>query len=447
MKQYNAGAVSEYKVEGLRSNARYYARLYAYDPVKKLKSPPTQSIAVKTKRSGDDYDSDVDIDDVISGDIVVKDTAVVRGVWTVRITGANADRFVEQVGGDRTLDYFLDVRKPPSKAQRVNVLISVRVYEALTDLKENLIVVTEGSRLVIRPNTITRSMAGRQGDFNYELGILFNDTPENASVKNINIKSQITGIQLSVSDGTNPVPVSRFNMPLKVIIPYTDKAWYREGVTSGIAYDAGSSAWDRLHTRAAYDADSSSGHLEFELASPSRIAVADRGSDFFDDIYGNRYEDSINNVAAVHKLKSVSGRSFNPNGRAGLGDAVKLVLDIMDYSYGSNYMSTAVKSGLIQSADQKSASSSCTREKAIVMIMRAYEIKTGETAAPSDGYSDMYSDMQDVGTSSLSKVRFAVENGLAVSQSSDRLGPKSYITRAEFMAMAERMLVLAGEVD
>ena len=77
-KQWNTivGEVSEYTVEGLLSNHRYYARLYAYDREKGLRSEPTYSVTVRTKSSSEDYDSGQDIDDAITGDFVEKDEKI-----------------------------------------------------------------------------------------------------------------------------------------------------------------------------------------------------------------------------------------------------------------------------------------------------------------------------------------------------------------------------------
>ena len=64
--------VSEYTVDGLLSNHRYYARLYAYDREKGLRSEPTYSVTVRTKSSSEDYDSGQEIDDAITGILLKK---------------------------------------------------------------------------------------------------------------------------------------------------------------------------------------------------------------------------------------------------------------------------------------------------------------------------------------------------------------------------------------
>ena len=50
-----------YTLSGLISNRRYYARLYAYNPVSKLRSEPTRTIMVITNKSKSEYDSSYDL--------------------------------------------------------------------------------------------------------------------------------------------------------------------------------------------------------------------------------------------------------------------------------------------------------------------------------------------------------------------------------------------------
>lgn len=451
-KEYAAGAVSELMVEGLRSNCRYFARLYAFDPSTGLRSDPTRSIAVKTLRSIDDYDSDVDIDAVIPGDIVVKETKAVKGIWSIEITGINADRFIERIQRDGILDYLLDATKPPSKTEIVRICISVRVFEALSVLGENLVIAMEDCRLVIRPNVITRRLAGKKGgDFNYELLIkrLDNSDAIAGIPRTMNLKTDITGIELSYFEGSNRIKVNAFDAPLRVLIPYTDKTWYKEGVTYGVVKDTYTGTWKQVKTSSVFNSVRGEGFVAFELTNPFDIAVADKINRFYyDDIYGHKYERSINNLAFLHELKSITGSSFRPDELITVGDAVKLMLDVLDYSYTNvDYMPLAVKAGFIRQDDMGRSSSHCSREKAIMMVVRVYEIKSRERAVASGSYKGVFRDMNDVSAFALPKVGFAVENGLVVREGQNTLAPRGTVTRGEVAAMLERVLALVGELD
>jgi hypothetical protein len=86
-KRLQCGTVSEYKVDGLKSNFRYFARLIARNPEKDVDSEPTQSLTVRTERSDDDYDSDQNIENVVSGDFIIKEPNLVNNTWNINITG------------------------------------------------------------------------------------------------------------------------------------------------------------------------------------------------------------------------------------------------------------------------------------------------------------------------------------------------------------------------
>ena len=121
--EYDATEASEYTVGDLRSNFRYYARLYAYDPDKKLRSQPAQSVIVRTESSNDEFDSDQDVENVISGAFIIKDSEAVNHIWKIRITGVNADRFIEHVRNDNILDYSIDLSTTPENTNRISLLL------------------------------------------------------------------------------------------------------------------------------------------------------------------------------------------------------------------------------------------------------------------------------------------------------------------------------------
>lgn len=431
VKEYKPGAVSEFTVNSLRSNYRYFARLYAFDPVKNIKSEPTASITVRTERSSDDYDSDQDIENVISGDYIIKDPTVVKNIWNVKIIGVNADRFINHVQTDNMLDYRLDLTKPPSAAGKISISISSRVFEALSKLKENLIIMTSTSQLVIRPDVLVPSSMNipvtAAKDFNYEIVISYPDTAANTNMKNMSFKTQVTGIAISAYDGGNAKPVTQLVKPLKIVIPFTGSNWYKEGITSGYEYDPGPDEWNKLNTQHSFNSDMNTGYLNFDLMKPGKVAVADVGSDYFDDIYGNKYEASINNVASAIKLKNISGRLFEPDKYTTISDAVKFMLDFLGEDY-NGYMEKAFRAGLISYNDISRPGDICTREKAINMVVGAYELKPG---------------IGKVG----SRIEFAVNNGIADMDKTGIAALKEALTRGELMSMLEKVLALIGDID
>jgi len=448
---YSAGGVSEYTADGLSSNVRYYARLYAYNPVNKLKSAPTASVAVKTLKSKDDYDSDQDNETVISGDYVVKGSSVIKGVWYIKIVGVNADRFIEHVKTDKVLDYYLDAGSPPVKGAQVDIMISGRVFTALSQMRENLIIIADGSQFTIKPEVLTPDILGNStylfDSLNMEIIINSPGSTVSNSNKNLTFKTAAIGIGVKANSSGSAITVDEFANPLSISIPFTAKNWYNAGKTIPLKYSPGVNEWLALSSASAsYDTDSGKGNLTFGTMNPGEYAVADKGSSFFDDIYGSEFEASIINVATACELKSISGRQFKPDSNIGTSDAVKLVMDVLGYKYDANYMTAAVRAGIIRSEDSKNISKPAARECVIAMAVRTYEIKSSEKATPSGTSNAGYSDMSKVSSVFMQKVRYAAENGL-LPQSWSTIQPKAAITRGEVMYMLEKVLALTGDIE
>jgi hypothetical protein len=448
-KKIKVGSVSEYKLEGLRSNFRYYARLYAVDPKKELTSEPTQSVIVRTLRSSDDYDSSEDVENVISGDFIKKDTSAVNGEWTVSIIGVNADRFVQHVQTDTKLDYIIDLKTMPAGTKKIIVLISQNVFKALGMLGENIDIKTVRNMLIIRPGVLADNngvYGTASGGVNFEIGITLDSTASGSDTSNLTFKSAISEIEIGFSGGF-ATPMENLEKPLKVEYEYTSADWYKKDVTAGYVLPAGgTSAWQECSTVGNFDADTGLGRLSFETNKPGRMAVGEKGKNYFSDISNSYARKSIENVASVHDLKSVSGKKFEPEKNLTMGDAVKFMFDMQDVGYGSDYMTLAARAGIIQSTDSGSTSANCTREKLIAMVVRICELKTSAKAKATVDDTGVYKDIGQVSAALLPKIKFAQENGVITSRFSDTLGPKDPITRAETMVLLEKMLRYSGEL-
>ncbi|MBZ0099851.1 MAG: hypothetical protein K8F30_12240, partial [Taibaiella sp.] len=266
--EYNAAEGPEYKVGGLRSNFRYYARLYAYDPDKKLRSQPTQSVIVRTESSGDEFDSDQDVENVISGAFIIKEPEAAGRIWKIKITGVNADRFIEHVRNDNILDYSIDLSTIPENTDRISLLISGRIFTALTKLKENLIVRTERLHIVIRPGVLADTAidisSAKPAESIYEIGVVLNSTSNGTETKNLTFKTPVTGLEINTADSGISIPYERLGRPLRLIYEYNSPDWYKDGITSGYVLSGNSSDWQKNDTTAVYDAGGGTGKLSFE---------------------------------------------------------------------------------------------------------------------------------------------------------------------------------------
>ena len=447
LKQYKAGAVTEFKVDGLKSNFRYFARLYAYDPLKKLTSIPTQSISVRTLRSSDDYDSDQDVDNVISGEYIEKAPTVVGGVWVVKVTGVNADRLVEVIKTDRILDYTIDVSKPPSTASSISLHISRKVFDRLEQLKENLEVKTAVVSYNFRAGVLSGvKNENTQKEQIYVINLTLVPQTPNSRSNELLIRQPLAQIGITLDNGVSNIAIDKLWTPLIIKYPYSNRSDYTEGKTLGYMYNASRSLWEKQNSSNKYDPDNNMGILSIQTATPGLFAMADRTSGIYDDIYDYEYESSIVNVAFAHTLKSVNGRLFRPEDKATVGEGIKLIFDTIDnYSYDNGYLEAAVKAGFIKSG--KTAGSTLTRQDAARMAVVLYEIKSGTKVRGSNSAVSGYSDYSKIDKDNIDKVAFAVENGFVPNISATTLDPAGAVTRGELMYMIEKALVLVGEIE
>lgn len=445
--RHHISNASEFTVTGLRSNFRYYARLYAYDPVKKLESQPTQSVIVRTLRSTDDYDSSEDPEYVIIGDFIIKDSYAVNGTWTVRITGVNADRFIQHVKTDNVLDYVIDLKTMPQGTKKISLIISQKVFRALGTLGENLILKTVSNTIIIRPGVMADKngvygSATSESDFIIDIVL---QAEASGDTRNMTFRTPVSEIAVSLSEGLTR-KISSFGKPLKVEYEYTSAGWYEPGTTYGYYLPAGESAWKKVPLQRSYNYDAGVGTLAFEMPVPGKMAIADQGADFYTDISGSYARRAIANVASVHELKSVTGKKFEPTKDLTVGAAVRFMLDIMDVEYGVNYMTIAAKAGIINAADTGRADEKCTREMLISMAARVCEIKTGERIGNDQTDLSVYKDIGQASPALLPRIRYAHRTGVITSRFSDMLGPKDIVTRAEAMVLLEKLLRFAGEL-
>lgn len=382
--EYKDISAEEYTATGLRSNLRYWARLYAYDPVKGLRSDPTQSITVVTKRSDDDYDSDVDTDNVITGPFIEDDYS--GGVWTLKIVGVNADRFVEKVQTDKILDYRVDFKNEHSGARKRVLLVSNKVFTALSALRENINIDSGFSLYTIRPHVIdseqVNQISTKYETVNIELTITQSGTSYGTGDSTLNFEYPASNLEVNIVTGTQVMPLESFNNPIRVGFPYTNETLFADGRVNGYIYDDENIKWSKQATASKYDNLLKSGYATMDMKAPGSAALLKKSqyASHFYDIGGHAAESAINSIYSKFELPSISKGYFKPYDTITIGDASKLVMDILGYKYGADFADTAAKAGFITAADIKNTNKGCTRKQLAKMLDRMYEIKVGEKA-------------------------------------------------------------------
>ncbi|MDR3121387.1 MAG: fibronectin type III domain-containing protein, partial [Clostridiales bacterium] len=395
--QLNAGAVTEYDLTGLLSNHRYYARLYARDPVTGLVSAPTYVVGVRTLRSDDDYDSNADTSMPLTGDFVKKDDYAKDGVWHVTILGTDADRFAERVTTDTMLDYVIDLSQPPRYTQTVNLLAEAKVFESLDAMRENLELKLTDKSLVIRPHTLAPGLGGsaakRLAAPRYELLIGLSGGALYQKPGGLTLKTTPTGFDVNVRDGGISYPIEHFLKGVRVVVPFTGAAWYQSGVTGG-GFVGPDGKFNPLASAVSFDPDTRRGRLVFDSTEAGSFFAADlmaRG--LFSDVSG-KYAEYVNRLFALGYSDTAAGAAFRPNDAARPEEAIGLLYRAMGYETGGSggvnegekLVAGAVKAGFLGSAEQ----TDIKIEEALALAARVYAVRAGVRipTAPVEGAAD-----------------------------------------------------------
>lgn len=447
----------EYKVENLTSNKRYYARLYAVDKETGLVSFPTHTVAVKTLRSDDDYDTDDDNETVIEGPFIEDGYDKDSDEWTKEIIGIDADRFLEIIVTDRYLDYKIDMSDPPSSykpLKRRRVRVAYKVFDGLSQAKENLIIdIGKGGVFTIRPYVLKVSELSRffSNSEDVVVDLVFDDSMSTSVFYQLNV-NPVNMVQLDIElrSGSTVIPIDKLNKPMQVTMSYDDLYWYYGGnVQAAILKQSNFGAqWTYLASESMSKWDSSDAFIHFETLHTGKMGIVMKNDEWrFLDISSHWAASDIRLIFSKYNIKSVSESQtmFYPENAITVNDCTKFILDALGVEYNeSNYMQIAVKAGLMRHVKNREYIS---RQEAIAMLMRLYEIKTGEKIeVVNTPVIVQYRDMSTVGSDFKEIIEFAAQKGIIIGKSDTILAPAENVTRAEVIAMLRRTLQAVGEL-
>jgi hypothetical protein len=419
------GVTIEYNILELRSNQRYYLRLYAYDGEKALTSLPSSSITVRTKKSNDDYDSNENVDLPISGDIIEKEVKPVAGVWHVKIVGINADRLIELIRKDQKLHYNIDLNQVPKDTSKLNLKISDKIIKVMSDQKETLRIMLFGDNILdIRPDSLLVDNSEREG----ELDITYEPNIKSHAISAIETPIQ-NGFRVVMTQSVEGIksPIKRTKNPLLYKVEIADKTKYEEGKTFAYLKEDLGGAF-KLKTDIVKGDWNNKSYAQFESDQLGEFSLQREGQRNFDDLYFHPYEESINRLYNQYSLKSISGNLFEPDVFIKRKDAIKILLDVWKIDYGTNYMEMARKSGFLTEDLKSDAEGFCTLQEGYQDMARLYEIKS-QRSVP-----DLVSFVEKL---SLDK---------AIYQEMPKK-PSDFITRGEFMRILEKTCIYLGELD
>jgi hypothetical protein len=225
VRQIDAGAACEYNLRELLSNHRYYARLYAFDPLTGLRSDPTYIVGARTSRSDDDYDSNADITTSLTDGFIKIDEYAVEGIWNVGILGTDADRLAERVLTDTWLDYAIDLSKPPRHTHTICITSEGKVFESLDAIRANLEIILPDKIFIIRPHLLSPALASspstrRISGYRYQILIGLDGGDGYEKPGGMTLKTAPSGFYVNVLDGGVSYPIENvFGKGLRVAVP------------------------------------------------------------------------------------------------------------------------------------------------------------------------------------------------------------------------------------
>ncbi len=433
---------TSYTVTGLIANRRYYARLYAYENRTGLRSQPTGAIMVITNKSRDEYDGSYDLDDLPTGDALFISPQVKDGVWKADSTGINAHRLSEQVRELRSPVVQIDLSQPPARTSRVQLDLGAVLIDTLAELKMELYVRLPSADIVIRPDSLQNDEYYKLKSANANFSLRFEAVSPAADYKASADLKLLTPVTLLNVGAVNAAPFKSFARPVRVDLPVSGLSAYKAGQISAYRYDGVKKIWTELPTTTRYE----TGRVSGELSNPGAVMAATKSVASTSTI-PVAVKNALDNIQSVFKLNALSGKTFNANASITQAEVMKLILDVVPTTYAQdNYLSQAVKSGMISSFSQIQ-DGFARRDQAIFLLVSLYRYKTRESVSPGNPAAwSTYTDFGKAKADYVNALKFAIENGISQGNGSTLIYPDRMVTYGEFIQMLEKTLRLCGEL-
>jgi hypothetical protein len=159
------------------------------------------------------------------------------------------------------------------------------------------------------------------------------------------------------------------------------------------------------------------------------------------DLGSNRYRSYVNKLAAAGLLDVPSGGKFRADEAVTPEDAVAILFKAFGYKYSGNYMDSAYKAGFVTGVDF----SDMLMEEAVAMVVRAYEVKSGNKADPNPPAASLSPGVEEVDESLRGRVQFAIDNGLLLPlMPTGKFPTGKIVTRGELAAIIAVTLEFLG---
>lgn len=433
---------SEYRVTELRSNFRYFARLYSYSQETGLRSEPTAVIIIVTRKGRSEYDAGIPIEDIPIGEIVEIDGVAVDGVWTARVLGLNAHRLSEKIRMTPNHTFTIELTNPPPNTKIVRTELDSEVIETLSGVMQNLIIKTPDLELTIVPGSFLQDTYFRLKQSFKDIKIRIDVRTPVYELKPENNRQYVIPVsEIKVSAGSEEsfLPIGEFIRPIRLSFSIEpgkiEKAEMRfYDFDDGKWYSVKSSYFPEEQKIMVY-ADKSGAVAITETS----VTQTNHSGDY-------RLEATIGNILSRYEMPSLSRKNPNYLQQLTINEGMKYLFDIIPYEYGNaNIAEKAVRTGLLHSQYINSGTQPLRTDQAIYAAVTVLRKKAGvdiSNASVSPEYNDFINAAQEPYRDAVS---FAIANGIYDGYINGSQ-PDSVIALYELLEIIEKVLMYAGEI-
>lgn len=432
---------SEYQVTGLKSNYRYFARLFSYSSATGLRSEPSAVNMVVTRKGRGEYDADVPLEDLPVGEIVIIDAIAEKGIWNTKVLGTNAHQFSEKLRQSGSRAFSIDLLSPPPGTETIRVELAGEILETLTGIQKNLLIKTQGFEVTLSPGSLLGDTYFRLKRSLGEIVVRIDiKAPVQAPAPEVRWQLAQPAAELRVFAGIgyNFIPIGEFTRPVKVMLPADNQETEQLRLR---LYDHEKGKWQEL--------DGAWMAAEAKWAAYPRVSgvitILLPKVEYFGDIQGSTIEVTVQNLLSLYSMPSLPSGTLSPGRELTIGEGMKHLLDILPYAYGNeNVVQTAQRAGLLIPSKSGNAGLPLRRDAAVFAAVNLLGKKTAQRITGDTAALSKIEDYGEIQTEYRAACSFAAANGMIPVQG--RFYPEKTITRAEMLNLLEKVLQLAGEL-
>lgn len=437
--EYNIDG-SEYQVTGLKSNYRYFARLYSYSADTGLRSEPSHVVMVITRKGRGEYDADVPLDDIPVGDMLIIDAIAIDGIWNAKAVDVNAHRLSEKIRQSGTGVFSVDLMVPPPATKIIRLELGGEVLETLAGTSQTLIVRTPGFDIYVFPGCFLQDTYFRlkQSHKNISLRIDVRSNPGDIRPENnMRMMAPITEMEIYAGHEESFFLLEDFIKPVKVILPVendveADKIKVRHYDSVRLKWDDVDYTWIAPQQKfAAYP--KRSGAIAAAAIKPAGITA------------GSGIEQTLKNILSRYQMPSIPAGNQEFENELTVSEGIKHLMDIIPYEYeNGDVTEKALRAGLLL-PETANGNALLSKEEAAYAAVAVYRRKTGQNIPDSTWILEQIPNASEIRPQFRAAVAFALSNGI-IPEGDGMFLPKIPITRSELFIIIENILIMAGEI-